>query len=121
MINLRIFKTIIPVFILLTSCSQSSEFFIGKWRILHVVENNKSIDLIENWMHLKNDGTFESYDGHVKKMEYGTWSYTPEDKRLFIDANGEAGDSQWNLSIKNDTLIFKSTTDNVSLISKKVK
>lgn len=119
--NLRIFKTIILMFILLNSCSQSSDFFIGKWHILHVVENNKSIDLIENWMHLKNDGTFESYDGDLKKMEYGTWNYTPKDKRLFIDAKGETGDSHWNLSIKNDTLIFKSTTDNLYLVSKKIE
>ena len=103
------------------ACKKSPEYFIGKWQILNVVENNKSIDLIENWIHLKSNGTFQSYDGNLKKSERGKWTYLFDEKRLFIDGEGETGDSHWNLSMKNDTLIFHSTSDNLYLIAKKLK
>jgi len=109
------------LFVALHGCKKTPEYFIGKWQILIVVENNESTDLIENWMHLKSDGTFESYDGKLKKNESGKWTYQLDEKRLFIDSEGETGDSQWNLSMKNDTLIFHSTSDNLYLIAKKIK
>jgi len=111
---------IILLFILFFSCEQSSEFFVGKWQILNIVEDEVSIDLIDNWMHLKSNGTFESYDGELKKIERGKWTYQPEEKILFIDGVGKEGDSYWSLSIKNDTLIFKSTSDNLYLISTRI-
>lgn len=113
-------KIIVVVSILLCSCSQPSEYFIGKWQILHIVENNVSIDLMENWMHLKSDGTFESYDGASKKTEQGIWEYQSKEKIISIDGQGEDGKSHWSLSMKNDTLIFESTRDNLYLISKKL-
>jgi hypothetical protein len=119
--KLRTNIIILLFFILLYSCSQPSKFFIGKWQILNVVEDNVSIDLMENWIHLKSNGTFESYDGGIKKIEHGKWEYQPRGKKLFIDGTGDEGDSQWSLSIKNDTLIFQSTSDNLYLISKKIK
>ena len=102
------------------SCKNSSNYFIGKWQILSVVENNKSIDLIENWMHLKDNGTFESYDGTLKKTENGKWVYKFNEKKLLIDGEGKEGDSEWILSTRNDTLFFHSTTDNLYLIAKKI-
>lgn len=119
--KLRTDKTILLFFILLYACSQSSEFFIGKWQILNVVEDNESIDLMENWMHLKSNGTFESYNGELKKIERGKWEYKSKEKILVIDGPGEEGDSQWILSIRNDTLIFQSISDNLCLISKKIE
>lgn len=119
--TLRLSTTILLFFILLYTCNQSSEFFIGKWQILNVVENNKPIDLVENWIHLKSNGTFESYDGELKKLEQGKWQYESKEKIIFIDGAGEDGDSQWSLSIKNDTLMFQSTSDNSYLISRKIE
>ncbi|MGK0446886.1 MAG: hypothetical protein ACJA2M_000655 [Polaribacter sp.] len=119
--KLRTNKIILLFFTILYACSQPSEFFIGKWQILNVVEDNVSVDLMENWMHLKKNGTFESYDGELKKVEYGKWEYQSKDKKLFIDGVGEDGDSQWSLSLRNDTLIFQSTSDNLYLISKRLE
>jgi len=119
--KLKISKAIILIFIGLYACNKSSEYFIGKWQILNVVENNESVDLIENWMHLKSNGTFESYDGNLKKNESGKWAYHFKEKRLFLDGDGEKADSEWTLSIKNDTLFFHSTSDNLYLIVKKMK
>ncbi len=118
------FRTVTTIFsslILLYSCGQPTEFFIGKWQILSVVEDNNSFDLNENWMHLKSNGTFESYDGDLKKLEHGQWNYQAEKKTLLIEGEGESGDSQWDLSIRNDTLIFQSVSDNLYLIAKKMK
>ncbi len=119
--ELKIIIIIVMLFVALNACKKSPEYFIGKWQILNVVENNESIDLIENWIHLKSNGTFESYDGNLKKNESGKWTYQLDEKRLFIDGEGETGDSQWNLSVKNDTLIFHSTSDNLYLTAKKIK
>jgi len=121
LMKMKISKTLLVVFIGLYACSKSPEFFIGKWQILNVVENNESVDLIENWMHLKRNGTFKSYDGSVKKSESGKWTYQFKENRLFIDGEGEKADSEWNLSIKNDTLFFHSTSDNLYLVAKKIK
>jgi len=41
-------KTILLIFIWLYAC-ESPEYFIGKWQILNVVENNESVELVENW------------------------------------------------------------------------
>jgi len=119
--EMRITVTILLIFIGLYACNKSPEYFIGKWQILNVVENNKSIDLFENWIHLKSNGIFESYDGNLKKNENGKWTYQFGEKRLFIDGEGERADSEWILSIKNDTLFFHSASDNLYLIAKKVK
>jgi len=62
-------KTILIIFIVLYACNQSSEYFIGKWQILNIVENNESVELVQNWIHLKSDRTFENYDGNLKKMK----------------------------------------------------
>ena len=110
-------KTILLIFIGLYAC-KSPKYFIGKWQILNVVENNESINLIENWIHLKNNGTFESYDGNLKKSESGKWAYQFKEKKLFLDSEE---DSQWTLSMKNDTLIFYSTSDNLYLIAIKME
>lgn len=119
--KLKIRKAILLIFIALYACNTSSEYFIGKWHILNVVENNESIPLIENWIHLKGNGTFESYDGDLEKSEHGKWRYSFKEKRLFIDAEGENADSNWRLSSRNDTLFFHSTTNNLYLIAKKTK
>lgn len=78
------------------------------------------MELVDNWMHLKTDGTFESNDGNLKKNEYGKWTYQSDEKRLFIDGEGEHADSEWTLLIRNDTLFFHSTSDNSYLIAKKM-
>ena len=110
------------VFMGLCACHKSSEYFIGKWQILKAVEHNESIDIPENWIHLKSDGTFESYDGTLKKNESGKWTYQFKEKKLFIDDDeGEDKDSKWALSMKNDTLIFHSTSENLYLIAKKME
>ena len=80
--KLTIRKTILLIFVTLNSCTTSSEYFIGKWQILNVVENNKTVELVENWIHIKSDGTFESYDGNLKKNESGTWTYQFERKKI---------------------------------------
>ncbi len=117
----KISKIIILIFIGLSACNLSTKYFIGKWQILHVVENDTSINLIDNWIQLKKDRTFESYDGSLKKSERGKWTYRSDEKRLFIVGNGATANSEWILSIKNDTLFFYSTTDNSYLIAKKTK
>ncbi|MEM7552111.1 MAG: hypothetical protein AAF363_20675 [Bacteroidota bacterium] len=119
--RLKISKIILLILIGLSACNESPEYFIGKWQVLNVVENNKSIDLIDNWIRLNSNGTFESYDRDLKKNETGKWTYQSEEKRLFIDGEGEETDSEWTLSIKEDTLFFHSTSNNSYLIAKKVK
>lgn len=111
---------LILIHIALHACKISPEYFVGKWEILNVVENNESIDLVENWIHLKSDGTFESYDGELKKIEHGQWKYQFKERKLFIEGTGLDSDSQWNLFKKNDTLIFQSTSYDMYLISKKI-
>ena len=108
------------LFIGFSACKKSSEYFIGKWQILHIVENNQSVDLIENWMHLKPNGTYDSYDKTSKKSESGKWTYKPKEQTLLIDGEGEEGDSQWTLTTKNDTLYFHSTSSNLYLIATKI-
>jgi hypothetical protein len=103
------------------SCKPTSEPFIGKWQILKIVENNESTDLVENWINLKNNGTFESYDGEFKKQENGKWLYSSEDKVLLIDGEGEEGDSEWILNFKNDSLVFHSKSNSMYLISKRIE
>ena len=119
--KLKISTCIICLCFSFISCNTSSEYFIGKWQILTVVENNTVIELTENWMHLKSNGIFESYDGGLKKNESGTWSYQLENKILAIDGEGKAGDSQWKLSMKNDTLIFQATADDLYLTAVKMQ
>lgn len=104
-----------------SACNKPDEFFIGKWQILNVVKNDDSVALNENWIHLKRDGTFESYDGDLEKEESGKWTYQNEERKVFIDGEGETGDSQWNLSRRNDTLIFESKRDTLFLIATKVE
>ena len=108
------------LFIGISACKKSPEYFIGKWQILNVVEGDTSTDLIENWMHLKKNGTFDSYDGTLKKGESGKWTYKLEEKIILIDGEGKEGDSQWILATRNDTLFFHSTSGNLYLIAKKI-
>lgn len=70
-------------------------------------------------MHLKSDGTFESHDGNSEMNEIGKWTYMAEEKRIFIDGEGEETDSEWTLLTKNDTLFFQSTQDDSYLVAKK--
>ncbi len=119
--KLKIHKIVLLVFVGLYACNKSTEYFIGKWQILSDVANNESIDLTENWIYLKNNGTFESYDGNLKKNEIGKWTYQLKEKRLFLDGEGENADSEWILSMQNDTLFFHSTSDNSYLIAQKIK
>lgn len=116
----KISNLILLIFIGLSACKKSSEYFIGKWQILHVVEENRFIDLDENWMHLKSNGTFNSYDRISKKSESVKWTYQFKEKKLFIDSKGEEEDSEWILLARNDTLFFHSTSGNLYLIAKKV-
>lgn len=99
------------------SCKKSIDLFIGKWKIIEVVENENVIPLQENWIHLKPNGTFESYDGYLKKNEKGTWKYESKNKKLFIDAPGDKNDSDWRIELKNDTLYFQSIIDDSYLVS----
>ena len=101
--------------ILLLACGRSSEFFIGKWQILSVVEDDQVMDLHENWIHLKEDGTFSSYDGEAKKSETGKWLFDNSSNELFIDGEGDSEDSYWLLSLKNYTLIFRSVNGSMYL------
>lgn len=96
--------------------SQSPNFFIGKWQILSVVENDQHLILKNNWMHLKDDGSFDSYDGDSDKSETGNWEYEPKEKILNINGNvGEEDNSKWILLMRNDTLIFSSNENNLYL------
>ncbi|NNF35794.1 MAG: hypothetical protein HKN68_16920 [Saprospiraceae bacterium] len=114
-------KIISPfLFILvLFACKSSPDYFIGKWQILKVVNDNDTIDLDDNWMHLKEGGIFESYDGALKKNESGKWTYQTADKILFIEGEGEEGDSEWMISMQSDTLFFHSTSSALYLIAMK--
>ncbi|MEQ9232393.1 MAG: hypothetical protein RIF46_17055 [Cyclobacteriaceae bacterium] len=94
------------------SCSSKSQnFFIGKWQILSVTENDQQMDLNNNWIQLNSDDGFVSYDGNSGKSEAGNWIYYPAEKTLSInESNGEeSGESSWKLMMRNDTLIFSST------------
>ena len=102
-------------------CHESSEFFIGKWQILSIVENNKNFELKENWIQLKSNGTFTSYDGELNKTESGFWKHDNKTNDLLIDDEEDAGDSSWNLEMRNDSLIFKSTIDSTYLISTRLR
>ncbi len=116
-------KTLILIFIFIgIGCSQnSSDFFIGKWQILRVVEGTTSIALNDNWIHIKSDGTFTGYDGESNTNENGKWTYKINEKVLYLDdASGDSMNSKWILSFKNDTLFFKNKKNNSYLISKKV-
>ena len=115
---MKISKVLTLTLIAMCACNKSPEYFIGKWQILTIVENNDTVDLVENWMHLKSDGTFESYDGELDKKESGKWTYQPKEKLLYIDGQGEE-DSEWILSVENDTLFFHSKSDNLYLIAMK--
>lgn len=65
----RIRNIVLLIFIGVYACKKSPEYFIGKWQILNVVEDDKSTNLVENWMYLKKNGTFDSYDGTLKKTK----------------------------------------------------
>ncbi|MBO3700205.1 hypothetical protein [Roseivirga sp. E12] len=113
---------IILVTCLFSCSSQSPNFFIGKWQILSVVENDQHIVLKNNWMHLKEDGSFDSYDGDSDKSETGNWEYEPKEKLLNIIGNaGDEDNSKWILLMRNDTLIFTSSENNLELKAIKMK
>ena len=84
-----------------------------------MIENNESISLQENWIHLMPNGSFESFDGALNKKEYGNWIYESKSKNLFIDGAGEKNDSEWQLEFKKDTLFFRSTSNDSYLVSLK--
>lgn len=54
----RIRNIALLIFIGVSACKKSPEHFIGKWQILNVVEDDKSTNLVENWMHLKKKWNF---------------------------------------------------------------
>jgi len=114
---------IIILLICLFGCSSKSPFFfIGKWQILSIVDNNQDFGLKNNWIHLKKDGEFDSYDGDSDKSEAGKWGYNPKDKLLYIYSNtDEEDDSKWILSMRNDTLIFSSNENDLSLKAIKIE
>ena len=116
------YLTLLISFLVVHSCSdKSSDFFIGKWQIMAVVDHNKTLELEDNWMHLKADGTFESYDGAISKKETGIWIFHPKHKSLIIDGSSEKeDDSEWMLSVRNDTLFFSSKMDDIYLIAKRM-
>ena len=90
-------KTLVLIFIFIgIGCSQnSSDFFIGKWQILRVVEDTTSIALNDNWIHIKSDGTFTGYDGESNTNENGKWTYKINEKVLYLDdASGEGASPQ---------------------------
>ncbi len=62
-------------------------------------------------MHLKDNGTFISYDGELRETETGIWHYENKTGELIIDGEGDSEDSSWYLQMKNDTLIFRSTNN----------
>jgi hypothetical protein len=111
------------LFFLGANCTnRPSKIFIGKWQIINVVENGQFIKLNDNWMDLKSDGTFSSYDGNSNKKENGKWVYSEKEKVLSIDdASGNNDDSEWILLIKADTLIFTAKKGNLYLIAKRIK
>ena len=116
-------KTALSVGLLLfafASCTKPEDQFIGKWQILTVVENNTPVSLKDNWMYLKPDGTFDSFDGDLGKHESGLWTYQSKSQTLLIDGNGEDGDSEWRISTKNDTLFFHATSGNLYLTAIKM-
>ncbi|MEX0288214.1 MAG: hypothetical protein AB3N14_03815 [Flavobacteriaceae bacterium] len=114
--------TALILFLVGQSCADSSsDFFLGNWQIVAVVEDNKTLKLEENWMHLKADGTFDSYDGAVNKSETGLWVFNPKSKGLTIDgSSGSEDDSEWIVSLRNDTLFFSSKVGDTYLIAKKM-
>ncbi len=121
--NFKINKLFVLVFIGLSACGESHDYYIGKWQIthIHIVSNSTRTPLNDNWMHLKQDRTFESYDGNLKKKETGVWKYESSQKRLFIDGAGDKNDSEWRLSVKNDTLFFHSITGDIYLIANEIE
>ena len=116
-------KYIVVLYLLVvlpSACQKTPTYFLGKWEIRKVVEQDTTIDLEDNWILLHKDGTFQSYDGAINKEEVGHWMYDHKSKRLVIDGNGETADSEWTLTIKQDTLFFHATSGNMYLIGKKV-
>ena len=109
--------TALVFFITLHACKKDPQYFIGKWQITSVVTQNDTIQLADNWMHLKGDLTFVSYDGMEQKEEVGFWSYTPDDNILIIDGAGDDDDSQWTLSMNQDTLFFHATSEDLLLMA----
>jgi len=77
--------------------------------------------LDNNWIHLKDDGRFVSYDGDSNKSENGNWEYDPKGKVLYIKGNTGEKDSKWILLMKNDTLTFSSNENNLYLIAVEMK
>lgn len=116
-------STILLCFLLVAfcACKKSTDYFFGKWQILKVVEHDVTMALDDNWIALKGDGTFESYDGALKKKELGNWTYDHRSKKLSIDGTGKANDSEWTLTMKQDTLFFHATSSKVYLIAKKIE
>ncbi len=106
--------------VLFSACRKNPTYFLGKWEILHVVDQESTIDLVDNWIMLNSDGSFESYDGALKKKEVGNWSYIPKSKKLIIDGAGDTADSVWTLTRKQDSLFFHGIPGKVYLIGKKV-
>lgn len=71
------------------------------------MKSSPPISLNDNWINLKSDETFNSYDGESNKDESGSWSYSLNDKKLYINSDsGEKNDSEWFIHTTNDTLIF---------------
>ncbi len=73
-------------------------------------------------MHLKNDGSFYSYDGDSDKSKTGNWEYKTEENILKIyGIVVEEDNSEWILLRRNDTLVFFSNTSDFYLEAVKME
>jgi hypothetical protein len=119
----QIITGLILLFSLLLTISCTSresvvQQIIGKWKMEKVIEQSEDVTQNHNprndrWISfyeqsgIDNGGTFESGSGD-KTENSGKWFYYEKENELYLDSDaGEADDSYWAITIKNDSMHWK--------------
>ncbi len=104
--------SIITLFILV-SCVASEKLnkkIIGEWTMEKVYEFDTDVTAKHNpnnnrWIKFNEDGTYIS-DGDPFGRNTGKWRVNNEKSVLFIDSDVDGDDSEWNVTLKEDEMIW---------------
>ena len=92
--------------------SRSDSDITGKWLMHKVIQDGKDVTpehdpYDERYLILQSDGSFES-GGRPYGLNTGKYVFDPEEKKLYLDSDaGPEDDSNWNVSIRKDTIYWQ--------------
>ena len=99
--------------LMIISCSQNETLernILGKWEMEKVYEYDQDVTSKHNpnnnrWIMFNEDGTFIS-DGDPFGRNTGRWTTDDENSTIFIDSDVDDDDSEWKVTLQNNTSIW---------------